>query len=84
MFRARFKTSKSTGMAVVLKKKYIMNDATKRREFRKYAQTVIRAVKTAELGDATDHLLVVWNGLDVEFQSDIDEPNKITTLNVFF
>ena len=59
LLRTRFKTSKSTGMAVVLKKKYIMNDATKRREFRKYAQTVIRAVKTAELGDATDHLLIV-------------------------
>ena len=84
LFRARFKTSKSTGMAVMLKKKYIMNDVTKRRKFRKYAQTVIRAIETAELGDAADHLLVVWNGLDVEFQRDIDEPDKITTLNVFF
>ena len=61
-----------------------MNDVTKRRKFRKYAQTVIRAIETAELGDAADHLLVVWNGLDVEFQRDIDEPDKITTLNVFF
>ena len=67
LFRARFKTSISTGMAVVLKEKYIMNDVTKRRKFRKYAQTVIRTVKTAELGDVANHLLVIWNGLDVEF-----------------
>ena len=68
----------------MLKGKYIMNDVTKRRKFRKYAQTVIQTVKTTELGDAADHLLVVCNKLDVEFQRDIDEPDKITTLNVFF
>ena len=84
LFRTRFKTSRSTGMAIMLKKKYIMNDVARRREFRKYAQTIIRAVKTAELGDATDHLLVVWNGLNVEFQRDIDEPDKFITLNGFF
>ena len=40
VLRARFKTTRSTGMGVMLKKRYIMNDVTKRRKFRKYAQTV--------------------------------------------
>ena len=84
LFRARFKTSRSTGMAIMLKEKYTMNDAAKRREPRKYARTVIRTVKTAELGDTTDHLLIVWNGLNIEFQRDIVEPDKTTTLNGFF
>ena len=84
LFRAHFKTSKSIGITIMLKKKYIMNDVAKRREFRKYAQTVIRTIKTTELDDTVDHLLIVWNSLNVEFQRDIDEPNKITTLNVFF
>ena len=84
LFLARFKTSKFTGIAVVLKEKYTIFDVAKRRKFRKYAQTVIRAIKTTELGDTADHLLIVWNGLNVEFQRDIREPDKITTLNVFF
>ena len=84
MLRARFKTSKFTGIAIVLKKKYTMNDAAKRRKFRKYAQMVIRTVKTAELSGTTDHVLIVWNGLNVKFQRDIDESDKIKTLNVFF
>ena len=84
MFLARFKTSKSIGITVKLKEKYIINDVAKRREIRKYVQTVIRTVKTTELSDTTDHFLIVWNGLNVELQRDIDEPNKIITLNVFF
>ena len=46
-------------------------------------QTVIRTVKTIELGDTSDHLLMVWNGFDVEFQQHIEEPSKVTTFNVF-
>ena len=83
MLRTRFKTSKFTCIAIVLKKIYTMNDAARRRKSRKYAQTVIRTVKTTELNDTIDHLLIVSNVLNVDFQRDIDEPNKITTLNVF-
>ena len=41
-------------------------------------------LKQPELGDAADHLLVVSIKLGVVFQRDIDEPDKLITLNVFF
>ena len=68
----------------MFKKKYFVNDVAKRREFRKYVQTVIRTDKTIELSETVDNFLIVWNGLNVEFQRDIDKPDTITTLNVFF
>ena len=68
MLRARFKASKFTGMAAVMRKRYTLSDAARRRKPREYAQTVIKAVKTTELSDTSDHLLIIWNGLDVEFQ----------------
>ena len=80
---ARFKPPRSTGMAVVLREKYSLQDAARHREPREYAQTVIRAAKTAELGGTPDHLLLIWNGLDLEFQRDIDEPTQATTQNSF-
>lgn len=80
---ARFKQPRSTGMAVILKERYSMSDAARQREPREYAQTILRAAKTAELGDTADHLLVIWNGLELEFQRDIDEPTKQTSLNTF-
>ena len=65
-------------------KKHTLNNAIKRREPRKYIQTVIRTIKTAELNETSDHLLIIWNGFDIEFQHHIEKPNKITTLNVYF
>lgn len=46
--------------------------------------TIIRAAKVAKLGDTHIQLDVTWNGLDVEFQSDIDPPTAGTILNQFF
>ena len=54
-------------MVAVMKERYTLNDAAKHREPRKYVQTVIRAAKTAELSETSDYLLIIWNGLDVEF-----------------
>ena len=71
-------------MAAVMKERYTFNDAARYRKPREYVQTVIRAVKTAELNETSDHLLIVWNGSDVEFQKHIEKPNKISTLIAFF
>ena len=67
ILKNRFKTSKFTGIAAVIKK-YTINDKIKCRKPRKYIQTVIRTFKIAGLNNTFDYLLVIWNGVDVEFQ----------------
>lgn len=79
----RFGPTKASGMAIIVKERYSLNDAARRREPREYAMTIIRAAKIAKLGDVHNQLDVIWNGLDVEFQSDIDAPTEATTLNQF-
>ncbi|KAL2038846.1 hypothetical protein N7G274_008368 [Stereocaulon virgatum] len=44
---------------------------------------VVRAAKVAKLDVVHNQLDIIWNGLDVEFQSNIDPPDIITTLNQF-
>ena len=43
----------------------------------------MRAAKVAKLDVIYSQLDIIWNGLDVEFQSNIDPPDVITTLNQF-
>ena len=79
----RFGPTKASGMAILVKERYTLHDAMRHREPREYAMTIIRAAKVAKLGDIPNQLDVIWNGLDVEFQSDIDPPTAQTTLNQF-
>lgn len=79
----RFGPTKALGMATIVKERYSHSDAIRHREPREYAMTIIRAAKIAKLGDVHNQLDIIWNGLDVEFQSDIDPPTIQTTLNQF-
>ena len=79
----RFGPTKASGMATIVKERYTRNDAMRQREPREYAMIIIRAAKVAKLGEIHNQLDIIWNGLDVEFQSDIDPPTAQTTLNQF-
>jgi len=79
----RFGPPKNIGMAQLLKEKYTINDATRHREPREYAMTIVRAAKVAKLDTVHNQLDIIWNGLDVEFQSDIEPPDVNATLNQF-
>ena len=70
-------------MAIIVKERYSISDAMRHREPREYAMTIIRAAKIAKFGDVHNQLDTIWNGLDMEFQSDIDPPTTQTTLNQF-
>ena len=77
----RFGPTKASGMAILVKERYTLHDAIRHREPREYAMTIIRAAKIAKLGDIHNQLDVIWNGLDVEFQSDVNPPTVETSLN---
>lgn len=80
---ARWKQPRSQGMSVLLREKYSMQDAARHREPREFAQTIMRAAQNADMGVMKDHILLIWNGLDTEFQRDIPEPDTNTDYNKF-
>lgn len=59
-----------------------MDDAKKNREPREYAQSVLRSAKSAEL-PVYNQVLLIYNGLDLEFQRDLSVPTSTTSINTF-
>ena len=80
---ARWKQPRAQGMSVLLRERYSMQDAARHREPREYAQTIMRAAQNADMGVRKDHILLIWNGLDSEFQRDIPEPDATTDYDRF-
>ena len=79
----RFGPPKNAGMTQLLKERYTINDAVRYREPREYAIAIVRAAQVARLDTVHHQLNIIWNGLDMEFQSDIDPPDTNITLNQF-
>lgn len=71
-------------MIIIVKERYTLNDVMKRRKPQEYAITIIKTVKIAKLNDIHNQFDIIWNNLDVEFQSDIDPFTQQTTLNQLF
>jgi hypothetical protein len=75
-------------MTSLVKKKYIMKNVKKRREFREYARMILRAAKSTELISKISQIFLIYNEIDVEFQrnismlkTDIKLDNFLTKLN---
>jgi hypothetical protein len=67
-------------MAVIIKKKYTMKNARKRRELRKYAKVIMRVARSVELEFDEHIIMLIYKDLDLEFQRDISMPSLIIKL----
>ena len=79
----RWKQPRAQDMIVLLREKYSMQDTIRHREPREYAQIIMRATQNTDMGIIKDHMLLIWNGLNFEFQRDISEPKAVTNYNRF-
>jgi hypothetical protein len=79
----RFKESVSVAMTSLIKKKYIMKNARRRRESREYVEVILRVVKSAELISKISQIFLIYNEIDVKFQRDISMSKADTKLNNF-
>ena len=70
-------------MASIIKERYTLLDAWNRQEPREYAGIIIRAAKSAELGSVGHIIMLIYNGLDLEFQRDLTMPTLTTPLEQF-
>ena len=82
MLHKRFKKSAFFVMITIIKKRYIMNNARRKREFMKYVDVIIRAAKVIEIIIYVQ-IYFIYNGLKLEFRRDLMKPKENITMNIF-
>ncbi len=70
-------------MTFLVKNKYTMKNARRRRESRKYAKVILRTAKSTELTSEISQIFLIYNEIDVRFQRDIFMSKIDTKLNNF-
>ena len=69
-------------MIIIIKKRYIMNDARRRRELNEYAQIIIRAARSAEMS-TYNQIYLIYNGLNLEFRRDLHISSDVIDMHSF-
>ena len=80
----RFKPQASTITTDLFREKYIMKNARRFWKFKKYAQKIIKSVKSAKLNSIFNQLNVMYNGIDVKLRRNLKRPLFTITLNDYF
>ena len=80
---AQFKERPNIAMATIVRERYTIVDARNRREPREYAGVITCAAKSAELGTTGHIIMLIYNGLDLEFQRDLPTLLLTTPLEQF-
>ena len=83
LLQSRWKAPRHVGLSALLRERYTIQDASRKREPREYAQVIVKAAQNAEIGTLKDHVMIVWQNLDMEFQRDIPEPGHDVDLDAF-
>jgi hypothetical protein len=78
-FRKRFNVT----MITIIRERYILKNARRRREFRKYAEIIMRAAKSAELKFEAHQIMLMYNDLNLKFQRNIFMFELITNIQNF-
>ena len=67
----------------MLRERYIMTDASNRRESREYTQKILRLAKDTGMTIVKNQLDIIFNGIDLELRRDIKYSNKNMTINSY-
>ena len=79
----RFKESTHVFMNTILKERYIMKDAKRRRKSREYATKILRAVKSTELESMSNQIAIIYNELNVEFRRNLTKSINVLSIDSF-
>ena len=80
---AHFKERLNVAIATIVRERYTLADARSKREPCEYAGVIIWAAKSAELGSAGHIVMMIYNGLELEFQRDLQMPALTIPLEQF-
>ena len=67
----------------MMHEKYILRDVANRKEFKEYAQRILRFAKDAELKDVQIQLNLIYNEIDLDLRRDIKRLDVEVTVNIF-
>jgi hypothetical protein len=79
----RFRDRSNVIMIIIIRERYIMNDARRRRESREYANVIMRAARSVELESESHQVMMIYNDLNLKFQRDISMSTLITQIQNF-
>jgi hypothetical protein len=69
-------------MIIIIKKRYIMNDARRRRESREYVDVIMKIARSTKL-ESESHQILMYNDLNLKFQRNISMPELFTKIQNF-
>jgi hypothetical protein len=63
----RFQDRLNVTMITIIRKRYIMNDARRRRKSREYVSVIMRTARSIELRSKSHQIMMIYNDLNLEF-----------------
>ena len=82
-FTIQFKEQIFTITTNLLKEKYIMKNVKKHREFKKYAQKIMKCVKSTKMNSIFNQLNIIYNGINAELRKNLRRSFNAISLNIF-
>jgi hypothetical protein len=79
----RFRDRLNVAMIIIIKERYIMNNARRRRESREYVSVIMRTARSVELKSKSHQIMMIYNDLNLKFQSNISMSTLITQIQNF-
>lgn len=79
----RFKKQLFIATTSLLKERYIIKNAKRNREFREYAQKVIRLAKFEKMNSIFNQFNIIYNDIDVKLRRDFKRPFNTSTVENF-
>jgi hypothetical protein len=79
----RFKKLASIATVSLLRERYIMKNARRNRESRKYAQKIIRSTKSVELDSIFNQLNIIYNEVEMKLRRDLRRLDNTTIIDFF-
>jgi hypothetical protein len=79
----RFRDRSNVIMIIIIRERYIMKNARRRRESRKFVSVIMKATRSTKLKSKTHQIMMIYNDLNLEFQRDISMSTLITQIQNF-
>ncbi len=79
----RFRDRFNVAMITIIRERYIMNDARRRRESREYVSVIMRIARLIELQFEAHQMMIIYNDLNLKFQRNISMSTLTTQIQNF-
>ena len=79
----RFKENTHVFMNTILRERYTMKNARRRRKSKKYATKILRIIKSTEFESMSNQVTIIYNELNVEFRRNLTKSINVLSIDSF-